>query len=46
MKKDMQLFELMRSIEEKGVIVPLIVRDNPYGEGYEIVYTNNSICYI
>ena len=27
---DMQLFELMRSIEEKGVIVPLIVRGNPF----------------
>ena len=36
-EQDMQLFELMRSIEEKGVIVPLIVRDNPYGEGYEII---------
>ena len=37
-EQDMQLFELMRSIEEKGVIVPPIVRDNPYGEGYEITY--------
>ena len=36
-EQDMQLFELVRSIEEKGVIVPLIVRDNPYGEGYEII---------
>ena len=34
---DMQLFELYRSIEEKGVLVPLIVRTNPDGEGYEII---------
>ena len=34
---DMQLFELSRSIEEKGVLVPLIVRTYPDGEGYEII---------
>jgi len=34
---DMQLFELSKSIEEKGVLVPLIVRPNPDGEGYEII---------
>ena len=34
---DMQLFELSRSIEEKGILVPLIVRTNPDGEGYEII---------
>lgn len=34
---DIQLFELMRSIEDKGVLVPLIVRSNPYGDGYEII---------
>ena len=34
---DMQLFELSRSIEEKGVLVPLIVRANPDGKGYEII---------
>ena len=34
---DMQLFELSRSIEEKGILVPLIVRANPDGEGYEII---------
>ncbi|RDY27052.1 chromosome partitioning protein ParB, partial [Lachnotalea glycerini] len=33
----MQLFELSRSIEEKGVLVPLIVRTNLHGEGYEII---------
>ena len=36
-ENDMQLFELSRSIEEKGVLVPLIVRTNPDGEGYEII---------
>lgn len=34
---DMQLFELSKSIEEKGVLVPLIVRLNTDGEGYEII---------
>ena len=34
---DIQLFELMRSIEDKGVLVPLLVRSNPYGDGYEII---------
>lgn len=34
MEQDIQLFELMRSIEDKGVLVPLIVRSNPYGDGY------------
>ena len=36
-ENDIQLFELMRSIEDKGVLVALIVRSNPYGEGYEII---------
>lgn len=35
--EDGSMFELAKSIEEKGVIVPLIVRKNPYGEGYEII---------
>ncbi len=30
-EQDIQLFELMRSIEDKGVLVPLLVRSNPYG---------------
>ena len=34
---DMQLFELSRSIEEKGVMGPLIVRANPDGKEYEII---------
>ena len=33
----MQLFELSKSIDEKGILVPLIVRPNPDGEGYEII---------
>ncbi len=36
-EKDIQLFELMQSIEDKGVLVPLIVRRNPYGDGFEII---------
>ena len=35
--EDMALFELVKSIEDKGVLVPLIVRVNPYGDGYEII---------
>lgn len=35
--EDTALFELARSIEDKGVLVPLIVRANPYGDGYEII---------
>ncbi len=36
-ENDIQLFELMRSIEDKGVLVPLLVRSNPAGDGYEII---------
>ena len=45
-ENDIQLFELMRSIEDKGVLVPLIVRSNPYGEGYEIIagHTRKAAC--
>ena len=32
-----EMFELMQSIEKEGVLVPLIVRPNPYGSGYEIL---------
>lgn len=32
-----ELFELMQSIEKEGVIVPLLVRKNPYGDGYEMI---------
>lgn len=28
-----ELCELMRSIEKEGVLVPLLVRTNPYGDG-------------
>ena len=27
----------MQSIEKEGVIVPLLVRKNPYGDGYEMI---------
>ena len=33
-----ELCELMRSIEkEGGVLVPLLVRTNPHGDGYEVI---------
>ena len=35
--EDTALFELAKSIEDKGVLVLLIVRANPYGDGYEII---------
>lgn len=34
---DMELFKLSKSIEENGVLVPLIARKNPNGCGYEII---------
>lgn len=34
---DKGLFELMKSIEMEGVLVPLIARPNPEGEGFEII---------
>lgn len=32
-----ELCELMRSIEKEGVLVPLLVMTNPYGDGYEVI---------
>ncbi len=32
-----ELFELMQSIEKEGILVPLLARPNPDGEGYEII---------
>ena len=32
-----ELCELMKSIEKEGVIVPLLVRTSPYGDGYEVI---------
>ena len=32
-----ELCELMRSIEKEGVLVSLLVRTNPYGDGYEVI---------
>lgn len=36
-ERDMALLELMQSIGKEGVIVPALVRPNPYGEGYEMI---------
>lgn len=33
-----ELFELMQSIEKDGVLVPLLARPNPNGEGYELIF--------
>ncbi len=35
--EDSALFEPAKSIKDKRVHVLLIVRDNPYGDGYEII---------
>lgn len=32
-----ELFELMQSIEKEGMIVPILARPNPEGEGFEII---------
>lgn len=34
---NVELCELMNSIEKEGVLVPLLVRTNPYGDGYEVI---------
>lgn len=36
-ERNQELFELRRSIEQEGILVPLLVRKNPYGDGYEII---------
>ena len=36
-RTDLQMYDLMKSIENNGVLVPLIVRSNPNGNGYEII---------
>lgn len=36
-KTDLEMFELVKSIETNGVLVPLIVRSNKQGTGYEII---------
>lgn len=36
-ESDMEMFNLMQSIEKEGVIVPLLVRERVNGNGYEIV---------
>lgn len=36
-ERNQKLFELRCSIEKEGVLVPILVRKNPYGDGYEII---------
>lgn len=41
-----ELFELMQSIEKDGVLVPLLARPNPNGEGYELIsgHRRKAVC--
>lgn len=39
-QQDMELCALMKSIEDEGVLVPLLIRPNPDGEGYEVIGMN------
>lgn len=43
MERNQELFELRCSIEKEGVLVPLMMRKNPHGDGYEtrIAKANN-----
>ncbi len=34
---NIELFELMQSIEKEGVLVPLLARPNPKGQRYELI---------
>ena len=36
-EKNQELFELRQSMEKEGVLVPLIIRYSPDGDGYEII---------
>lgn len=36
-ERNQELFELRDSIEKEGVLVPLLVRKNSHGDGYEII---------
>ena len=36
-EENTELCELMRSIETEGVLVPLLARPNPNGEGYDLI---------
>lgn len=36
-EENAELCELMRSIETEGVLVPLLARPNPNGDGYELI---------
>lgn len=36
-ERNQELFELRRSIQQEGILVPLLIRKNPDGEGFEII---------
>ena len=37
MERNPELFELRQSIEKEGILIPLLIRKNPNGDGYEII---------
>lgn len=36
-ERNPELFELRQSIEKEGILIPLLIRKNPNGDGYEII---------
>ena len=36
-EQNQELFELRQSMEKQGVLVPLLIRHNTDGDGYEII---------
>lgn len=38
-----KMAEMVHSVEKTGVIIPIIVRPNPYGTGYEIISGHNRV---
>lgn len=38
-----KMADMVRSVEKTGVIIPIIVRPNPYGTGYEIISGHNRV---
>ncbi len=41
-EENAELFELTQSIKQEGVIVPLLARANPYGDGYSFFIPGES----
>ena len=45
-ERNPELFELRQSIEKEGILIPLLIRKNPNGDGYEIIagHTRRHVC--